>query len=301
MTEIDRANSQAMTSTYLDDAVVYRRNPAIKAMKSVLLSSRSILPDAIYRPLFDILFASYKGLLRQIYLRNVALRWLARDHAGLFRAKSIYNVMPYSLVGASGLEATFDAALDLTNRGIEGDFVECGVARGGCAALLATVASGNVPPRKVWLFDSFEGLPSPTSEDYGRNGGSTGQHIRPLERGSCLGTKEQVEWLLFTRFGFEQDSIFLVKGWFQDTLPLQTDRIGRISLLRIDGDWYESTTCCLENLYDQVVPGGYIIVDDYGVCYGCKKAVHEFFDKKNIQPRLIPDTRGGVRFSKDSW
>jgi O-methyltransferase len=300
MTESFRIGSEAIAGPYLEDEVVCPRNPVVQALKPLLASSRAILPDAIYEPLYDMLFASYKSALRMFYLRHVAARWLAGDRAGLFRAQSVHSVMPYSLVGASGLEATFDAATGLVRNGIPGDFVECGVARGGCAALMATVAAHDSPVRKMWLFDSFEGLPAPTSEDYGQNRESTGKHVRPLVRGSCLGTKEQVEALLFSRFGFARDSIALVPGWFQNTLPVWKQRIGKIALLRIDGDWYESTMCCLDNLYDSVAPGGSIIIDDYGVCFGCKKAVHEFFSRRNLHPRLIPDNRGGVRFSKAS-
>jgi O-methyltransferase len=300
MTETDPVGTDAIAPPYLEDEVVCPRNPVIQALKPLLARSRAILPDRIYEPLYDILFALYKGALRTFYLPNVAARALAGNRAGLFRAQSVYRVMPYSLVGASGLEATFDAASEIVKNRIPGDFVECGVARGGCAALMATVAAKASPARRMWLFDSFEGLPSPTSADYGQNLRSTGKHIRPLVRGSCLGTKEQVEALLFSRFGFARDSIVLMQGWFQDTLPVSRERIGQIALLRIDGDWYESTMCCLDHLYDSVAPGGSIIIDDYGVCFGCKRAVHEFFAKRNILPRLIPDDRGGVRFSKSS-
>jgi O-methyltransferase len=300
MTESYRIGSEAIAGPYLEDEVVCPRNPVVQALKPVLASSRAILPDAIYEPLYDMLFASYKTALRIFYLRHVAARWLAGDRAGLFRAQAVHKMMPYSLVGASGLEATYDAATELVKNQIPGDFVECGVARGGCAALMATVATQDLPVRKMWLFDSFEGLPAPTREDYSQNQESTGKHVRPLVRGSCLGTKEQVEELLFCRFGFARDSISLVPGWFQNTLPVWKQRISKIALLRIDGDWYESTICCLDNLYDSVSPGGAIIIDDYGVCFGCKKAVHEFFSKHNIHPRLIPDNRGGVRFSKNS-
>jgi O-methyltransferase len=298
MTETSRAHSQAIPAPYLDDAVVCPRNPIIQALKPVLVSSRAVLPDAIYDPLYDILFAAYKSTLRMFYFRNVIARWLSRDPAGLFRAKAVHSMMPYSLVGASGLEATFDAASDLVDNKLSGAFVECGVARGGCAALMAAVASREWPLRQMWLFDSFDGLPSPTREDYSDNSDSTGRHIRPLVRGSCRGTKDEVEALLFSRFGFARQSIHLIQGWFQDTLPIHSKRIGPIALLRIDGDWYESTMCCLENLYDNVVKGGCIIIDDYGVCFGCKRAVHEFFTKRQIRPQLIPDNRGGVRFSK---
>jgi O-methyltransferase len=277
MTETYRSPSHRIAPPYLDDTVVCSRNPVVQALKPALSSLRAALPDAIYEPLYQALFSFYKGALRMSYSRNVVSRWLAGDRAGLLRAKSVYRVMPASLVGASGLEATFDAASELVQNGIPGDFVECGVARGGCAALMATVAATDSRGRRMWLFDSFEGLPSPTSDDYGSDQTSTGKHIRPLVRGSCLGTKDQVEALLFSRFGFSKDSISLIQGWFQDTLPSYRERIGQIALLRIDGDWYESTMCCLDNLYDNVTLGGCIIIDDYGVCFGCKKAVHEFF------------------------
>jgi O-methyltransferase len=296
MTELTQ--SPAVTQHDLGDEVVCPRNPLVQALKPILASSRSVLPEALYAPMYDFLFAAYKGTLRAAYARKIISSSISGDRAALFRARAIHRVMPYSLVGASGLEATFDAAFDLVANEISGAFVECGVARGGCAALMATVGATEQPPRKMWLFDSFEGLPSPTDEDYSDTEASTGKHIRPLVRGSCLGTKPEVECLLFSKFDFQRDSISLVQGWFQDTLPAFKNKIGPIALLRIDGDWYESTKCCLENLYDSVTPGGTVIIDDYGVCFGCKKAVHEFLRQRNLRPRLIPDRRGGVRFSK---
>ena len=67
----------------------------------------------------------------------------------------------------------------------------------------------------------------------------------------------------------------MVKGWFQDTLPEYKGNVGKIALLRLDGDWYESTRCCLENLYGNVVAGGWVIADDYQLP-GCRRAVDEF-------------------------
>lgn len=283
-----------------EGSVESKRSPLRNAIKLLLANTRSVVPESIYQPVYDVLFRSYKDWLRKLYFRNVAWHWLSRDRKALFRSKLVHSVMPFSLVGSDGLEATFDAAWDLAKHRVPGDFVECGVAQGGCSALMATVAKLASPPRRMWLFDSFEGLPSPTTDDYDQNRKSTGNHVRPLVRGSCLGTREQVEWLLFSRFGLDRNSTFLVKGWFQHTLPVHKERIGPIALLRIDGDWYESTKCCLENLYDSVSLGGYVIVDDYGVCFGCKMALHEFFERKGIHPRLVPDSRGGVRFSKES-
>jgi hypothetical protein len=281
-----------------DDGLAVQRNPIVRSLKSLLASTHPFLPDAVYEPLYNVAFRSYKGMLRMSYSRHVLYNSLFGKAADLAKAKLVHRVMPHSLVGSSGLEATYDAASEVIARCVPGDFIECGVAQGGCSALMATVAKTDPKGRRMWLFDSFQGLPDPTEEDYDDKKEITGEHIRPLVQGSCLGTKNQVESLLFSEFGLNPDSVFLMEGWFQDTLPACKDRIGAIALLRIDGDWYESTLCCLRNLYDQVSPGGWIIIDDYGVCFGCKKAVHEFLDSIGFNPRLISDGRGGVLFCK---
>ena len=89
----------------------------------------------------------------------------------------------------------------------------------------------------------------------------------------------------------------MVRGWFQDTLPKYKDKIGEISFLRIDADWYESIKCCLENLYDNVITGGYIFIDDYHLA-GCNKAVEEFLKKKGLEVKFTFDDRGGAYFVK---
>ena len=149
------------------------------------------------------------------------------------------------------------------------------------------------------MFDSFEGLPEPTAEDEPTVVDLIRQdrNRSALQKGYCLGTYEQVSNLLFSDLGLERENIFLVKGWFQDTLPEHKDRIGEISFLRIDGDWYESTKCCLENLYDNVVAGGYVLADDYHLP-GCRKAVDEFLHRRRLNVKLTPDGRGGGYFVK---
>ena len=104
--------------------------------------------------------------------------------------------------------------------------------------------------------------------------------------------------MLFDGFKLRRDRIRLVKGWFQDTLPVTRAQVGRIAVLRIDGDWYASVKCCLEMLFDQVVNGGSVIIDDYTSCYGAKKAVDEFIAAKRLAVVLLPDGRGGCYFVK---
>ena len=215
--------------------------------------------------------------------------------------KEIYEVMPYTLVGMGGLEATYKLAKMMNEKGVEGNFIELGVARGGCAALMASVAfsSDNPVERQMWLFDSFEGLPDPTEEDYSKTGSrTTGDHLQTLTRGSCLGTLDEVQSLFFEKYHFPKDKTFFVKGWFQDTLPVKRNDVGKIAILRVDGDWYESTKCCLDYLYDHVVDGGAIIIDDYQSCFGCKKAVDEFTANRNLSVDISLDGRGGCYFIK---
>ncbi|MEW6558372.1 MAG: TylF/MycF/NovP-related O-methyltransferase, partial [Elusimicrobiota bacterium] len=88
------------------------------------------------------------------------------------------------------------------------------------------------------------------------------------------------------------------KGWFQETLPKAKSRIENIAILRVDCDWYESVRCCLDNLYDNLITGGYLIIDDYGHWEGCKKAVDEFLEKRKIKVRLNKIDYTGVWFQK---
>jgi O-methyltransferase len=264
-------------------------------LKSCLLILGKIFPESTMNNFIDFIYPLYKKAVRLLYL----FKGFFRPEAESEMIKKIYNVMPYTMVGTGGLEVTYKVSRELNEKGVHGNFIELGVAKGGCAALICGNAfseSASVS-REVWLFDSFEGLPDATEEDY--EDGRTGNHIRPLGSGACLGPIEVVKHVLFDRFRFPANKIHLVKGWFQDTLPVEGKSVGKIALLRLDGDWYESTKVCLEHLYDQVVEGGAIIIDDYDSCFGCKKAVDEFIQGYNLNVDMKFDGRGGSYFWKN--
>jgi len=269
-----------------------------KGLKGALSSLETLMPEASYRALLYGLLPVYKSVCYFLYNLKGSGTLMSGNPAGWRKTQAILKVAPHTLVGFGGLEMTYDMAKELNDRQMEGDFIELGVARGGCAALICHVAFNESEgmKRKVWLFDSYEGLPEPTGDDY--QDGKTGDHLRHLPKGSCLGTLEQVKELLFGQFNFPAEPIEFVKGWFQDTLPEVRPRLGKIALLRLDGDWYESTKISLEHLYDLVIPDGKIVIDDYLSCYGCKKAVDEFLETRNLKVRLIMDGRGGCYFSK---
>jgi len=85
---------------------------------------------------------------------------------------------------------------------------------------------------------------------------------------------------------YPEDYLHCHKGWFQATLPKIASELSSITILRLDCDWYASTKICLEYLYDKVVRGGFVIVDDYGYYEGCKKALDEFMQRKEVHAFL---------------
>ena len=163
-------------------------------------------------------------------------------------------------------------------------FVELGVAKGGALALMK-YAAGN--KNKVFGFDSFEGMPEITKEDIGKYNKSCPQTGFGKVGQNLSGGIENV-YNTFAQLGINMENVSLVKGFFNNTLIEENiNKLGDIAILRLDGDWYESTKICLEKLYDKVIDGGVIIIDDYGHFIGAKRAVDEFRIKNNIISPLI--------------
>jgi hypothetical protein len=138
------------------------------------------------------------------------------------------------------------------------------------------VAHEHGDKRTTWYFDSFEGMPKPAPED--------GKDTAEIEGDALKASVSDVEELIFTKLKLLKEKNRIVKGWFQDTIPGVKNEIGPIAILRMDADWYEATKFCLDQLFDQVVPGGYFIFDDYSRWQGCKKAVDEFLEKRGLHP-----------------
>jgi O-methyltransferase len=161
------------------------------------------------------------------------------------------------------------------------------VFKGGSVGVIALAAA---PQRKVWLFDSFEGLPEPTAADGALAveyaGGHSAGALRSINQ--CVGPLASVEELLFETLRIDRKRVEIRKGWSQETLPQASREIGPIAVLRLDGDWYDSTRVCLDHLYDSVVPGGYVIIDDYGYWEGCRRAVDEFLAARRLRVTLVP-------------
>ena len=153
-------------------------------------------------------------------------------------------------------------------QGIPGDLVECGVWKGGACILMRGILKAHGDTRrKVWVADSFSGLPAPdpeTDENLDLTAAKFPQLAVTLERVQSY----------FDVFGLLDDQVQFLPGWFSETLS--TPAISEIAVLRLDGDLYSSTRDILHNLYDKVSKGGFIVVDDYGVLPQCARAVDDF-------------------------
>jgi O-methyltransferase len=168
----------------------------------------------------------------------------------------------------------------LDRAGIDGGLVECGTWRGGAMGMMALAHLASGPPsRLLHLFDSFEGLPEPDEAkdramavEYAS--GQAGGALQSI--GRCVGPLEDNQRLLHEVIGYPVALTKYHVGWFQDTVPAAASEMGAIALLRLDGDWYESTKVCLESLSPQVSSGGIVVIDDYGKWPGCRQAVDEF-------------------------
>lgn len=204
------------------------------------------------------------------------------------RYTEIYNrCKSHSMLGGDGYRSNLQI-VD-TCHDVEGDVVECGVWKGGMSAGMAHILG---PGRKYYLFDSFEGLPEPGELDgeYAVEWQNSGD--AELTYNNCTADEADADSIM-RETGVDYE---LVKGWFQDTIP-SFDKVEKIAVLRLDGDWYESTMIALEKFEPLVVPGGIVILDDYYYWEGCSKAVHDYFSKTKSTARLVSGD-GFVYFRK---
>jgi O-methyltransferase len=201
------------------------------------------------------------------------------------------------MVANEGLSTLYEQVAHCETTGLSGAFVECGVWKGGAAALMAIANLDHSDERRaLHLFDSFIGIPEPIDgldgdrairETVGTSDEARGR-LRAAhdysDRGGP-GSEREVRALL-EHVGYPQELVYVHQGWFQETVPSDAPAVGPVALLRLDGDLYESTKVCLEHFYDAVVPGGFVVIDDYGAYDGCRRAVDEFLAQVNPRPFL---------------
>lgn len=177
---------------------------------------------------------------------------------------------------------------------VPGDFLEAGVCKGGAAIFMrALQVAHGADDRKTFVVDSFEGLPP---SDLPRDA-AYGLHLEEA-RFPWLACSEETVREHFSRYDLLDSNVEFVKGWLAQSLP--NSAIGELALLRIDVDLYSSTLECLDLLYDKVVDGGFVIVDDYGFLQCCRDAVDEFRSRRGVSEPVRWIDRSGIFWRKES-
>lgn len=221
-----------------------------------------------------------KAVINEIYqdppiLTNREVRRaVARGQSGLFdegrRQLGLDRPsLAHSMIGRKRMENLRYCVGKILEQEVKGDLIETGVWRGGaCILMRGILKAWGDSSRKVWVADSFAGLPAPNAAEYPAD--ANDKHHKAKELAISL---EQVK-SNFATYGLLDDQVQFLKGWFKDTLP--SAPIERLSLIRLDGDMYESTMDGFRSLYHKLSVGGFLIVDDYHAVAGCKAAVHDF-------------------------
>lgn len=209
---------------------------------------------------------------------------------GLLKLKYIYRLMQFGKLYKRFSEYTmipedeYIRNLFLAKKAetVEGVIVECGVWRGGMIGGIAKLLG---PQKKYYLFDSFDGLPLAKDIDGEEAFKWQSEKESSYYFDNCKAEIDFAQKVMNLALGKISNNTFFIKGWFNETM--NEDNFNEsISLLRLDGDWYESTMTCLNFLFPKVVTGGIIIIDDYHTWEGCTKAIHDYLSKNNRPERI---------------
>ncbi|MGH9279487.1 MAG: TylF/MycF/NovP-related O-methyltransferase [Acidimicrobiales bacterium] len=247
-----------------------------------------LLKQCLSRYLFiDEQFGEYapQGWKRPIW--KPVSRCLARRHLVLARvggdrgARETGRDWPphaETMVGLRRLENLQRCLTDVVRRDVPGDVIETGVWRGGSSIFMrAVLAALGDTQRRVWVADSFEGLPAPDARRF------------PIDKGVDVSSPTLSVSLDDVRRNFEKYQLLdrqveFLPGWFRDTLPAAP--IEQLSLIRLDGDLYESTMDAISALYPKLSVGGYLIVDDYNWGVTCRQAISDYRAEHGITEEI---------------
>lgn len=208
-------------------------------------------------------------------------RFLGRDWPSL----------AFSMIGGVRMRNLRHACETVILDGVEGDFIETGVWRGGACILMKGIleAYGD-ETRRIFVADSFAGPPAPDPENFPADA-TDKHHTRTQLQVSRADVEDN-----FRRCGLLDERVIFLEGWFKDTLPHAP--IDKLAVLRLDGDMYESTIEALDALYHTVSYGGFVIVDDYFLL-PCAKAVQDFREHYGITSPILPIDHEGTYWRVD--
>lgn len=203
----------------------------------------------------------------------------------------IWPTRAHTMVGSPRLDNVRYCVETVIREQVPGDLIETGVWRGGVSIFMRGILKAfGVDDRRVWVADSFEGLPPVHPEDHAADA------ALGLDRFEYLAVSLEAVRENFARYGLLDEQVVFLKGWFHDTLPRAP--IERLAVMRLDADLYESTLDALTNLYPKLSLGGFVIVDDYNAVEGCNEATDEYRDSLGIDEPLALIEEGGAYWRK---
>ena len=232
-----------------------------------------------------------KGILRSekaIMARPTTVD-LSHNDDGLL---SVFELPPWPLtmIGSRRLDNVEHCMRSVLEQGVPGDFIETGVWKGGTTIFMRGVLRAQgIGDRRVYVADSFEGVPPPDATKYPADSESNFHLWHDLSV-DLITVKDN-----FARLGLLDDQVEFVEGWFRDTLPALKGHTWAV--VRLDGDLYESTMDALESLYDDLAVGGWLIVDDYEI-EACRRAVTDFRTARGVSDQINPIDANGVCWQK---
>jgi O-methyltransferase len=199
----------------------------------------------------------------------------------------LISVLPFTITSAERIICLIRATKYIVENRLAGDFVECGVWRGGSMMAVAkTLKRIGDTTRKLYLYDTFAGMSQPTEKDIRFDGVSAQELIETKYKDAgawrYAAKREVTKNLLST--GYPESNLLLIEGKVEETIPQTMPT--QICLLRLDTDWYESTKHELIHLYPKLVKNGILIIDDYGHWQGAKQATDEYFNQRSVKPFL---------------
>jgi len=264
-----------------------------------LSAARRIYIDLLKRCLVNSIYPEY-SILSSVHWKRRLGRWLA-NRLGYELVKPLdprlralgkdWPLTAHTMIGSKRLDNIQFCVEDVLRTNVPGDFMETGVWRGGACILMRGLLNAfQENTRKVWVVDSFEGLPKPSlsADDALLSTYTKDNSVIAVSLGTVKDN--------FARYGLLDEQVVFLKGWFKDTLP--SAPVSSLAVLRLDGDLYESTMDVLKTMYPKLSMGGYLIVDDYSAIDACKKAVDEYRAANNITEAINKVDDTGVYWQK---
>jgi hypothetical protein len=192
------------------------------------------------------------------------------------------ELQPYTMTSPIRLYALYEAVYHVVKHKIPGDFVECGVWRGGGSMLAAkTFHKAGDTGRKLYLYDTYRGMSEPAEVDVSRRGEDAREEWKKARKGEintwCYSSIEEVRKNMHST-GYPPEKVVFVEGEVEETIPGIIPE--EISILRLDTDWCQSTYHELVHLYPRLAVNGILFVDDYGMWQGARKAVDRYLQEQ---------------------